>query len=115
MRIKRQKVSERVGSFDLNQLTGHFEDIVRKIEELRHYYEESFPDALEIWVSDNNSYEYGGEFDVMIRRLENDKEYNARLKKLEREKALKEQRERAEYETYLRLKEKFGEDTGKPK
>ena len=106
--MKRQKISERVGSIGFHQLCGHFDEVIKNLKELQQYYKETFPDAIEIWISDNNwDDEFGSEFDVMIQRIENDKEYDSRIKKLKKEKVLKKQREQAEYETYLRLQKKF--------
>jgi coenzyme F420-reducing hydrogenase gamma subunit len=107
-KVKRQKISERVGTIGFHQLCGCFDEVIKNLKELQQYYSETFPDATEIWISDNNwDNEFGAEFDVMVERMENDKEYNDRVKKLTKEKALKKQREQAEYETYLRLQKKF--------
>ena len=82
-KIKRQKVKERVGTIDFSTLTGNFGDIIKRILELQLYYQETFPDAYEIWVEDNNWVDqFTGEFDVYIERWENDKEFDARVKKL---------------------------------
>lgn len=106
--MKRIKISERVGTIGFHQLCGHFDDVIKNLNELKQYYSETFPDSIEIWISDNNwENEFGSEFDVMVERMENDKEYNARVKKLKKEKVLKKQREQADYETYLRLQKKF--------
>lgn len=106
--MKRKKISERVGSIGFHQLCGHFDDVIKNLNELKQYYNETFPDAIEIWISDNNwDDEFEAEFDVMIERMENDKEYNARVKKLKKEKNIKKQREQSEYEIYLRLQKKF--------
>lgn len=115
MKIRRQKIKERVGSIHWDDLSGHFEDIIQFLEQAKTYYQQTYPDALEIWVEyDIDIYAIEDsfkEFNVFIERLENDKEYNARVKKLmkikDKERSAKEQEEYEEYQTYLKLKRKY--------
>lgn len=115
MNIKRQKMKERVGSIHWDNLSGHFEDIIQFLEQAKTYYQQTYPNALEIWVEyDIDIYSIEDsfkEFNVFIERLENDKEYNTRVKKLMRirtnEKVEKQKTEECEYQTYLKLKKKY--------
>jgi hypothetical protein len=112
MKIRRQKIRERVGSISLGSLCGHFDEVINHLQNLQSSYAEAFPDASEIWIEDNNwADEFTGELDVYIERSENDKEYNARVKKLmkikNQERSAKDQEEYEEYQTYLKLKRKY--------
>ena len=113
MKIRRQKIKERVGSISLGSLCGHFDEIINHLQDdLQSYYKETFPDASEIWIEDNNWVdEFTGDLDVYIERLENNKEYNARVKKFmkikDKERSAKDQEEYEGYQTYLRLKQKY--------
>ncbi|NBX98126.1 hypothetical protein EBQ81_04665 [bacterium] len=115
MKIRRQKIKERVGSIHWDDLSGYFDDIIKFLSERKAYYEQKFPDAYEIWVDYDidvcDMDESIKQFDIFIERPENDQEYNARVKKLmkikNQERSAKEQEEYEEYKTYLRLKKKY--------
>ena len=115
MKIKRQKIRERVDSIHFDNLSGHFDEIIQFLTERKEYYQQTFPDAYEIWVDYDIDVCYMDEsikqFDVFIERAENDKEYNIRVKKLmkikDKKRSAKEQEEYEEYQTYLRLKKKY--------
>jgi hypothetical protein len=86
MKIRRQKIKERVGSIHWDDLSGHFDDISQFLEQAKTYYQQTYPDALEICVDYDIDICYMEEsikeFNVFIERPENDQEYNARVKKL---------------------------------
>lgn len=119
-KIRRQKITEIVGSISFDQLCGHFDEVIKNLNELQSYYKETHADAIEIWIEDNNwADDFIASFDIKIERYENDKEYNTRVKKLMKikdgEKFEKVKQEQDEYETYLRLQKKFGNKDNLPR
>ena len=118
--IRRQQVKDEIAEVSPWDLSGSPEDICKELRETQDAYLKDYDNVIEAnwsWVSpfyDNED----GYFLLTITRLENDKEYNARVKKLmkikENEKSAKEKEDKADYEEYLRLKQKFDKQNWNP-
>jgi hypothetical protein len=114
-KIRKQKIREEITDISPWDLSGSPEDICKILRETQDAYLKKYnnEDILEVgWTWETSSYGDGeGHFTLIMTRLENDKEYNARVKKLmkikEGEKAAKQQEKDNEYTEYLRLKKKF--------
>jgi hypothetical protein len=103
-KIKRQQIKESITSVSPWDLSGSPEDICKKLRTTQDAYLEDRNDIIEsCWSWESTLYSDHGAFELVITRLENDKEYNARVKELMkiRDRELKE---------YRRLKEKFGDN-----
>ena len=114
--IRRQQVKEGIAQISPWDLFGSPEDICKELRETQDAYLKDYDNIIEaFWTWDEPSYDgTSGYFSLVITRLENDKEYNTRVKNLmkikEGEKLEKQQQEQVEYETYLRLQKKFGDN-----
>lgn len=100
----RKMVSERVGWFDDYDLFDgrSFDEAIDKIAEQRYYYAEKYQHALKIYFS-TEYYDNGGEsIQVMIDRMETDKEME---KRLEQERKAKEKRKAAKQRKEQKTKE----------
>ena len=118
--IRRQQVKDEIAEISPWDLSGSPEDICKELRETQDAYLKDYDNVIEAnwsWVSPFDDNE-DGYFLLTITRLENDKEYNARVKKLmkikENEKSAKEKEDKADYEEYLRLKQKFDKQNWNP-
>lgn len=118
-KIKRQKVREKIAEVSPWELSGSPEDICKELRDTQNAYLDKYNqnDILEsgwTWETSNYDDSGDGEFVLEIIRLENDKEYDTRVKTLmkikEKEELVKAKEEKAEYDEYLRLKQKFGDN-----
>jgi hypothetical protein len=103
-KIKRKQIKELITSVSPWDLSGSPEDICKELRTTQDAYLEDRNDIIEsCWSWESTPYSDHGAFELVITRLENDKEYDARVKKLMkiRDRELKE---------YRRLKEKFGDN-----
>jgi len=100
--IKRQQIKESITSVSPWDLSGSPEDICKTLRTTQDAYLENRNDIIEsYWHWESTPYSDHGAFELVITRLENDKEYDARVKKQEKQDA-------REIKEYLRLKERFG-------
>lgn len=111
--IRRQQVKEGIAQISPWDLFGSPEDICKELRETQDAYLKDYDNIIEaFWTWDEPSYDgTSGYFSLVIKRLENDREYNTRVKNLMKikdgEKLEKAKQEQDEYETYLRLQKKF--------
>lgn len=122
-KIRKQKIREEIADISPWDLSGSPEDICKTLRDTENAYLKKYnkEDILEVgWTWETSSYgDSEGRFALIMTRLENDMEYNARvynLKKIkENEKAAKAKEKQSEYEEYLRLKQKFDKQNWNPK
>ena len=115
-KIRRQQVRDEIAEINPWDLSGSPEDICKELRDTQDAYIKDRNDIIETsweWVS--ASYEgEDGHFTLKVTRWENDREYDARVKNLMKikdgEKLEKAKQEQTEYETYLRLQKKFGDN-----
>jgi hypothetical protein len=112
-KIKRQQIKESITSVSPYELSGSPEDICKELRATQDAYLEDRNDIIEsCWSWESTPYSDHGAFELVITRLENDKEYNARVKKLmkigEKTKSEQQKQDDRELKEYIRLKEKFG-------
>ena len=101
--IKRQQIKESITSVSPYELSGSPEDICKTLRTTQDAYLEDRNDIIEsCWSWESAPYSDHGAFELVITRLENDKEYDARVKKQEKQDA-------KELKEYLTLKGKFGD------
>lgn len=113
-KIRRQEIREVVARVSPWELSGTAHEIYKELQETQNVYVDKYnvDDIISVfWEWEADNYDNSGEFALNIRRLENDKEYDARVKKLikikDGEKLEKQKQEQSEYETYLRLQKRF--------
>jgi len=114
-KIKRQQVKETVARVSPYELSGSSQSIYENLLDTENYYRNKDDTIIDMsWEWECSPYSDAGEFALVVTRLENDKEYNARVKKLmkikDKEKRIKETEAQRELEEYLRLKKKFGDN-----
>jgi len=106
---KRKIVTESLGSESFYDILDSKtpEQVIRRMHEIRAYY----GDRDVYFDIQSYGYDGGKELYMYERRLENDKEYDARLAKEKKERAQKKTAAQAkkdkEYGEYMRLKAKF--------
>jgi hypothetical protein len=83
-KINRQKIKEQIISVSPWDLSGSPEDICKELRTTQDAFLEDRNDVIEsYWSWDSGIYDSDtGAFELVITRLENDKEYNARVKEL---------------------------------
>lgn len=118
-KIKRQQIKETVARVSPWELSGSSESIYKNLLDTENYYRKKDDTIIDIgWEWECSPYSDAGEFALIVTRLENDKEYNARVNKLikikEKEKSVKAKKTKDEYEEYLRLKQKFDKENWNP-
>lgn len=111
-KIKRQQIKETVARVSPWDLCGSSSDIYKNLQDTESYYLKEDNTVIDLyWEWETGYYDDSGEFALVLTRLENDTEYNARVKKLmkikEKEKSVKKQEEQKELQEYLRLKQKY--------
>lgn len=106
--MKRLEVKDFVTSFSKYDLEGDFYVVIRNLQDAIRYYKDEVTETYDSFEIQINSED---QFEIFACRLENDKEYNSRIEKCKKEqqrrKKRKEAAKNAEYETYLKLKEKY--------
>lgn len=119
-KIRRQQVRDEIAEINPWDLSGSPEDICKELRDTQDAYLKDYSDVIEAyWTWESCPYgDSEGHFALIITRLENDKEYNARVKNVmsikDCEKLKKQQQEKFEYEEYLRLKQKFDKQNWNP-
>jgi len=108
-KIKRKQTKESITSVSPWDLSGSPEDICKELRTTQDAYLKDRNDVIEsYWSWESTPYSDHGEFELVITRLENDKEYNARVKELmkikEKKKADKQKQDEYELQEYLKLK-----------
>jgi hypothetical protein len=114
-KIKRQQIKESITSVSPYELSGSPEDICKKLRTTQDAYLEDRNGIREsCWSWESTPYSDHGAFELVITRLENDKEYDARVKKLmkigEKTNSDHEKQDDRELKEYHRLKKKFGDN-----
>ena len=107
MKPKRSIIIEKIGEIDFwCDLSGSFDQVIENLKVCKKVYHSkySLQEGEEIYLDYNANWDEGS-LDVMLKRYENDKEYNERLKKENRTKTSVKDRELKEYK---RLKRKYG-------
>ena len=107
MKPKRSTIIEKIGEIDFwCDLSGSFDQVIENLKVCKKAYHSkySLQEGEEIYLDYNANCDEGS-LDVMLKRYENDKEYNERLKKENRTKTSVKNREIKEYE---RLRKKYG-------
>ncbi len=107
MKPKRSMIIEKIGELDFwSDLSGSFDEVIKSLKACKDFYHSKYPlrENEEIYV-DYHSYYDDGSLDVILKRYENDKEYNKRLKQENKVKTSVKDKELKEYQ---RLKNKYG-------
>jgi len=109
-KINRQRIKESITSVSPWDLSGSPEDICKELRTTQDAYLKDRNDVIEsYWSWDSGIYDSDtGAFELVITRLENDKEYNDRVK----ENAKSEQKKQfaTKLKEYLKLKNKFDKE-----
>lgn len=101
---KKKEIVEKIGEISVSDFSGEFSEIIELLKENSDYYGAKFPNAKSIFVQfeideHEDSYSRYEQFVVYQKRLETEKEYKKRTNQ--------KSKKNKEYETYLRLKEKY--------
>jgi hypothetical protein len=104
--MSRKMVTERVGYFDDYELfTGSsFDEVIDMLVDQRDLYAEKYKHALKIYFSSEYSSDGSEYIQIMIDRLETDKEME---KRLEQERKAKEKRKLAKHRKEEKIKEEL--------
>jgi len=114
MKPKKLMITEKIGELDFwSDLSGSFDEVIKSLKACKDFYHSKYPlrENEEIYVDYHSCYDEGS-LDVILKRYENDKEYDKRIKKIQKEKIVKEQLKNSakdrELKEYERLKKKYG-------
>jgi hypothetical protein len=109
MKPKKILIKEKIGEFDSFDFIGSFDEIIARLQESKKYYLSKFSlqENEEIYIDTYGEYE-DNTICIVLKRYENDKEYNKRMKLLEKQKKSQKKKEEKELEMYEKLKKKYG-------
>jgi hypothetical protein len=114
MKPKKLTITEKIGEIDFwSVLSGSFDQVIESLKVCKDAYhsEHSLQEGEEIFLDYNSTWDEGS-LDVMLKRYENDKEYDKRIKKIQKEKIVKERLKASvinqELKEYERLRKKYG-------
>lgn len=107
MKLRKLIITEKIGEIDFwSDLCGSFDQVIENLKVCKNVYSSKYTlqEGEEIYLDYNSTWDEAS-LDVMLKRYENDKEYNERLKKENKTKTSVKNRELKEYQ---RLKKKYG-------
>jgi hypothetical protein len=114
MKPRKLTIIEKIGEIDFwSDLSGSFDQVIESLKLCKDAYhsEHSLQEGEEIYLDYNSTWDEGS-LDVILKRYENDKEYDKRIKKVQKEKTFKEQLKNSakdrELKEYERLRKKYG-------
>lgn len=115
MKPRKLMITEKIGEIDFwCDLSGSFDQVIENIKVCKDaYYSKYFlQEGEEIFLDYNSTWDEAS-LDIMLKRYENDKEYDKRIKKVQKEKIVKKQLKAStinkELKEYERLRKKYGE------
>ena len=114
MKLRKLIITEKIGEIDFwSDLSGSFDQVIESLKICKDAYHSKhfLQEGEEIYLDYNSTWDEAS-LDVMLKRYENDKEYDKRIKKIQKEKIVKEQLKNSakerELKEYQRLKKRYG-------
>jgi hypothetical protein len=118
MKPKKLMITEKIGELGFwSDLSGSFDQVIDNLKICKDVYPKNHPlqSGEEIYLDYNpgNNWDDEASLDIILKRYENDKEYNKRIKEIEKEKTFKKHSKASlqnkELKEYKRLKKKYGQ------
>jgi len=114
MKLRKLIITEKIGEIDFwSDLCGSFDQVIENLKVCKNVYssKHTLQEGEEIYIDYNSTWDEAS-LDVMLKRYENDKEYDKRVKKVQKEKSVKKKLKESvinqELKEYERLKKKYG-------